>query len=585
MYHITAIILIIIFLLQSKIKSRKALHIACLTPFLVVIALRYGVGADYFSYEYIYNFLDVSSFGNMMSSMDNIEIGFKSIFYVGRILNLSYAVTIGLISLVMTLGVALLIDAKSENVPLSYLLFYACFFLPWNLNAVRQGLAIALSLYLMFGNLILEFKYKVLLLVALMSLHVSAIIVLPLYLVSKKDIGKKNMAIIIGVSMVLSLLPLNSILSLFENVPFLSKLALYATSSSGLLDFQSISRIVILAPLLYFYDRFEDKVMVNFSLLSFALYFTLKSNELIASRMSIYGFFLIIILYPTIYTFGFWKKKMVLVIAAVAVLFSGMFYVKEFNAAFRQANFVGERNRRNWVTILNRDEYQMQFLNQFNLITQANRLCRVNSVPFFENTNFEEVTYTEYTEGDTFLAVKFPNEKYGVINQEGKVVTIGVYDREPEIRDHILTTHTTGSHFLRSIHIDLRTMEEVALESIQDQLLDFEKRQMEFDAKWFNIRQMYYEELVDTPLNDLVPVDQFNHLALIGFSQPFWYNVVESTVHLNSFMFFVDNNFEPFNDRVYNLVDPFGLSKMARGYTSCGKEIINEYGEVIWYEK
>lgn len=584
MYHIVAIYLAIVFLVQSQIKSRKVLNTLCLLPFIVVIGLRYGVGADYFSYEYIYNFLDVSSFGSMMTSMDNIEIGFKSIFYLGRLLNLSYAVTIGFTSLIMMAGVGLLINSKSENIPLSYLLYYACFFLPWNLNAIRQGLAIASSLYVMFGNTKLDLKYKIIAIIALMSLHLSVIIVLPLYYISKMNIGKKKMTIVIVTSMLLSLLPLNSILSLFENVPFLSKLALYATSSSGLLDFQSISRVVILAPILYFYDRFEDKVIVNFSLFSFALYFALKSNELIASRMSIYGFFMIIILYPAIYSFDLWKKRMIILMSVVALMFTGMFYVKEFNAAFRQANFIGSKERRNWVTILNKEEYQPLFLNQFNLITQVNQLCSVKSIPFFEVTDFETVTYTEYTEGDTFEAVKFPNDKYGVINQEGNIVVIGQYDKKPIIRDYILTTHTTGSHFLRDVHIDLRTSKEVPLEEVKDQLLDFERRKLEFDARWFDIRQMYYEELVDTPLNKLVPVNQFNHLALVSFSQPIWYNVVESTVHNNSFMFFVDNNLTPLNDRVYNLVDPFGLSKMARGYTSCGKEIINEYGDVIWYE-
>ena len=561
------------------------LHVLCLIPLITIITLRYGIGADFFSYEHIYNLLDLSSIGNMMNSVDNIEIGFKLLFYFGRILNMSYALTIALISLIMTIVVALLIKDKSANIPLSYLLFFACFFLPWNLNAIRQGLAMSLSLYLMFGNNKLSFKYKIGLLILLMSLHVSVIIVLPLYYISQMEIGKKRMTIILGVSMVLSILPLNGILALFENVPFLSKLALYITSSSGLLDFQSISRLMILLPLLFFYDKFEDKVMVNFSLLSFALYFALKSNELIASRMSIYGFFMIIILYPTIYSFTNWKKNAVILMTVIAVFFSGMFYLKEFNSAFRQANFIGNSKHRNWITILNKDQYQMQFLNEYNLITRTNQLCASNSKSFFENTDFDTINYSGYKEGDTFEAVQFPNGKYGVINQEGKIVITGEYHRKPVVRDYILTTLTTDSHFNRDIHTDLRTGEELLFEDVVDQLLDFERREMEFRSNWFNIRQMYYEELVNTQLNDLVLVNQFDHLTLISFSQPIWYNVVESTVHNNSFMILVDNQLEPLNDRIYSSIERFGLSRMARGQTNCGIEIINETGEVVWYEK
>ena len=585
MYHITAILLISIFIFQSKLKSRKLLHVLCLTPLILIIILRYGVGPDFFSYEHIYNILDVSSFGNMMNSVDNIEIGFKMIFYFGRILNLSYAVTIAVVSLIMTLVVALLINDTSDNVPLSYLLFYSCFFLPWNLNAIRQGLAMALALYLLFGKNKFSLKSKIMIVVLLMSLHVSVIVVLPLYYISRMEIGRKKMVIILVLSMIMSILPLNSILSLFENVPFLSKLALYVSSSSGLLDFQSISRIMIILPLLLFYNKFENKVAVNFSLLSFALYFALKSNELIASRMSIYGFFMIIILYPTIYSFEYWRKKVIIAMTLIAVAFSGMFYVKEFNAAFRQSNFIGANSKRNWISILNKDQYQLLFLNDYNLITQSNRLCSTNSNSFFKNTNFEVINYPAYTEGDTFEVVQFPNGNYGVINQVGKIVVTGDYSRKPFVRDHILTTQTTDSHFTRDVHINLKTGEVLPLDEVKDQLLDFEMRELDFRDNWFDIRQMYYEELVDTPLNKLVPMNAFDHLTLISFSQPIWYNVVETSVLNSSFMIFVDNQLKPFNDTVYTRVERFGLSRMAHAYTNCGKEIINEFGEVVWYEK
>ena len=133
-------------------------------------------------------------------------------------------------------------------------------------------------------------------------------------------------------------------------------------------------------------------------------------------------------------------------------------------------------------------------------------------------------------------------------------------------------------------HFDLKTSQEVSFDTVRDTLLEFETMQLELNSNWFDIRELYYEELVDTPLNTLIPVNEFDNLALISFSQPMWYNVVEAAAHSNSFMIFVDNQLRPINDVAYQHVDAYGLSKIARGYTSCGSELINEYGEVIWYE-
>lgn len=585
MYYISFIILVALLAMKNLIKSRKLQHILCLIPIILVVIMRYGVGADYFSYEYIYNFLDISSFGSMINSMNNIELGYKIIFYVARLMNISFAVTIGVVSAVMTIIVAKLISSKSKNIPLSYLLYYSCFFLPWNLNAVRQGLAIVLSLYILFGDLKMSQVSKNLLILLLASLHISVIIVIPIYYLSKIKLNKKKIVIILLTSMVFSLLPLNEILKLFENIPFLSKLYLYTSENSNLLDFQSISRLVILSPILFFYNDFKDKEMVNFSLLSFSLYFVLKNNELIASRMSIYGFFLIILLLPEIVSFTKWSKKMTISLTVVSIIFSGLFFEKEFNAAFRQANFVGNAKDRNWISIFNKDVNQRYFLNQFNLITETNQICSKNNLQFFESTDFEDEKKYSYIDGDTFKVVKFPNKKYGVINQKGNIVQKGKYTEMPVISDYILITKTVGSHFKRSIYIDLRDGMEVSYEVAQPIIMEFQEKLLKFESEWFNIRQMYYEELVNTPLNEIVPVNQFTHLSLVGFSTPMWYNVVESTVHQNSFMFFVNNKLEPLNDRIYNFVDAFDLSLMARGVTRCGVEIINQEGQVIWYEK
>ena len=124
-------------------RVKLAISIA---PAIFVILFRFGLGTDYFSYQYLYNNHDVTSFVEALKSQSySMEVGFRILVYIFRSLYLPYQVFIATISLTIYAFFIKWIDDTDLDLSLSIMLLNGMFFVVWSLGAIRQGLILEIG--------------------------------------------------------------------------------------------------------------------------------------------------------------------------------------------------------------------------------------------------------------------------------------------------------------------------------------------------------------------------------------------------------------------------------------------------------
>lgn len=75
MYYLP-LVLGTVLLIIPKISKRLKV-IAFTVPLILLTAFRFGIGADYFSYQVLYESMNVSSLASLFSSNERIEFGYR----------------------------------------------------------------------------------------------------------------------------------------------------------------------------------------------------------------------------------------------------------------------------------------------------------------------------------------------------------------------------------------------------------------------------------------------------------------------------------------------------------------------------
>ncbi|WP_252856520.1 EpsG family protein [Erysipelothrix rhusiopathiae] len=88
MYYFALVFPFIVSLLPKLTKKQK-FYLATVPLFIIVI-FRVGVGTDYFSYEYLYNLQNVTTFGKMLDHQSNIELGFRIFIFIFKSIGLPF---------------------------------------------------------------------------------------------------------------------------------------------------------------------------------------------------------------------------------------------------------------------------------------------------------------------------------------------------------------------------------------------------------------------------------------------------------------------------------------------------------------
>lgn len=327
---------------------------------------RYGIAADYFAYEYLYNRLSNSYILEYQYGLDRQEVGFKFIGIFLKNLGIPYQVYLSIFAAVNLIFLLKFCRKYSNNPTLSLILYFCFYYFTWTYGAIRQGVVMAIGIYFLFDCLEKKKPIKFTIIVLLLSLiHTSAVILLVFYfLATKIKFNKTSLVTLTILSIIVSVIPLGAIIAKMSWLPFYYRIAPYLEiqASFDLFDFKSLGRIAFLVVVFIFYNRYVEqsvnhKNMINIYIVSLIFYFIFQFSELTAARLSIYGKFLdIVILVNILYMYKKAINKLLYVYFIITLSF--LYLTKELEALEKNFDPEIETILTPYINVFNKDEFR-----------------------------------------------------------------------------------------------------------------------------------------------------------------------------------------------------------------------------------
>lgn len=355
-----------------QLFNKRVLFLVFAIVLVLLASLRYGIGLDFFAYEYLYLRLNDSILDEIRFGLDNQEIGFRVIGSILKKIGLSFQQYLGVFAAVTIFFISKICGKYSENPTLSLLFFYCFYYLTWTYSGIRQGVIIAIGLYYLLECIEKNNTKKFIFIVALLSLiHSSAFILLFLYFLSRLNIDKNKLIKLSVISITLSLIPSGLIISKLTWLPFYSRIFPYLNTEISLnfLDFAGICRILFLIVALIYYDQYcqqneISKKIINMYILSLMMYFLLQFSELTAGRLAIYGKFLDIIIFANI--LYLYKLRINRFIYILGILFLCFMYLSKESAEIKKA-IITDSLITPYVNVFNKDAYNFSNFSWFKI--------------------------------------------------------------------------------------------------------------------------------------------------------------------------------------------------------------------------
>ena len=260
-----------VFRYSRTYKNKKKCAVLIAFILIVIAGLRYKVGTDYTAYIMNYE---------KYKNADILELKYAGVYLIARLaclLNDDYATWFFLMSVLTIGGAVYSIFKYSSNFPFSILLylFIGC----WHnsFNVVKQCAAVTILLFglqYIFDRKFL--KWGIVCLVA-SSFHISAVLMIPIYFLVTREIGKKQIFLLIVIAFAVSL-SYDRLMALMSSLKSLDSID--ASKSVTTRNVNILRVLVNFAPvlLMLFFCRNmkkEDakfKVLANFALLNAFLY-------------------------------------------------------------------------------------------------------------------------------------------------------------------------------------------------------------------------------------------------------------------------------------------------------------------------
>lgn len=591
MYIIGFLYLFSLVFLGNHFKSKNKVILAMI-PFILIAFLRFGVGADYLSYENIYLKTDLSNFKESMSQFKNVEPLYKVLSMSFKALGFPYHVFTATMNSIISLSVVLWIRNHSPKFWQSVLLYFSMFFLFWNLSALRQGISMTLMFYAFFNQKNNSKTQKIVLTVIASLIHVSSLIVLPLYLASKFSWNKKRLLLILLLAPIAKLVLSLDFLMFLTDLPFMNKLVRYLGQDPiSIFEFTTLVRLLFFGVIWLHYDDIVEKyneqvVLINFTILSMLLYLFIPVSKVIATRVTIFGYFGTIIIFPMI--ISLYDSHKLRVVSLIGLLsFSSFSMVNELEKA------------------KDRSAYDNSILSlNFETIFESNRK-HFSSYRAFESTSYHHTTssYKEdkslasilekdivvespYREELRHISVKFDNGLYGVINEYGEIVKLPTEENRYEIIDNYyiesvveqyqysylrarsFETNLIASKEKLETLLNQRNAERVQRESTRILRSDFDIETLEQDTflDLFNPNALYKTTL---------HIDTYNPKL----------RYLQLSTAMHHYYLLVDENNNVLVDRLYSSLSRINDRGFLEGRTRDYIEYFNKKGELIWVEK
>jgi len=303
-------IIFIVGLLLS-LSSKKRITTKLYAVIIALLAMfRYGCGADYFSYEYLYSMIHPSIIEEFYFPSAQQETGFRLIGAFCKQFNLSYQVYIAFLAIISIYFIYKISVKYSTNPTLALVVYFTCYYFFWTYSAIRQGIVMSIGIYYLLEAVKEQKVRKFFIITILLSfIHISSVFLIVLYLASRLKLGKNQLIILSILGIMVSILPLGSlIIDLSNIIPILKRVTYYvsaSTSFNNIFDFQTIGRFIFLIFAFVFYDYYSEsnptnRRIINMYIISFVIYFMLKFSEMTAARLAVYGKMLDILILPNI---------------------------------------------------------------------------------------------------------------------------------------------------------------------------------------------------------------------------------------------------------------------------------------------
>ena len=594
MYYFTFIYLFALALLSNKIKDRRQMFYAFLPLFLIVI-LRYGVGADYFSYERIfYNIkLDDLDIVSALTRMTNIDILFKFISILAVKIGLSYHFFVSVLVTLLTYITLRWIKNNSPNFLLSVFLHFSMLFFYWNLSALRQGIVVSVSLYVYFNNK-KEFSLKAKLITSfiLLFMHPTAIIVPIIYFFSLINWNQKKLLLLLLISPISRIIFNPFTTRILTKLPIINKAIKYISYNSiNYLSLPSLLRFTFIVVILWHYDGLvkkypKQKIMFNFSLLFLIMYFYLPFSMLIGTRVTIFGYYLTIVIFPMILSLYNTKKYKLVVLSGI-MLWSFVSFYNEYSKLLDRTKYSLSAWQLNFETVIQKN--RNNFANGYAFYLQAEE----ENKDYFKDSKLSEKVLKEYQRSDLeesasneFLSVYFPNsEKYGLIDNVGNVVKIPSFDRRQKVISNI-REYSVGQYPYSTTkyrYIINKAPIEKDYEEVKDILLKAEKEKLKIENANLEVKYLDLSQLENYEMLDNYNVKTVEKLESFTYdSHPNISYLKLSTSYTSHYIVLQDD--KPLVNKLYNRIYKINEKDIIVAKTSYTTDYISKNGDIIWYE-
>lgn len=581
MYYLLFFVPILLYPLQLPKRIKGILSALAM---LGVAVFRFGAGADYFSYSYLYYLIPESSLAKAISALPDQEIGIKLLMFPFRFFNLPYEIFVAFMAILITVLVYLWIEKNTESSTLSYLVYYSFFFLVWNLSSLRQGLALTLGVYLLMNvKYTWRFTSKLLIVAGLYFIHKTSLVFLVLLASELMHWDRKKLMLLVAASLIASLLPVGELAVWLAKVPVFSRLSYYlgTADSYGFWDFKSLPRLFLIALALYHYDALVKrqalpKRVLDTYVVGLSIFFFLRFDDLIAARLSIYGFFLAILVLPAIVDL-YDKTKLMKGIAFGGLAFMCALYLeKELLAMAGQAGIAKYGYYVPYTTVF--DQGTATFNNTYfyannyqDFLDKAS--CRLEII-HFENTYVPQSS--EIKNPAKYLAAKFPSGEYGLIDVEGNVVLSGRFG-PIEYYGGIIRENADAYYDVTGKPLDTRKAAMIFFTAKAQT-----RKYISDKFTWFEIGRDVLDNELITALEE---EGQFKFLNIVNQVDPLDFNMIEYLSYRHKRVFrLYDKDMNLMSEDYFLDAKNILVNRIVKATNVCGTKFYNENGKLIWMQ-
>lgn len=591
MYYFLFIYLLFLLFFINKIPKEK-IFLLVFVPFSFVTVLRYGVGADYFSYERIYYNLNVNDIYGSLASMPKVEVLFKIINLISKKIGLSYHFFISIVSLSLLFISLKNIKDNSPNFIVSSLLYLSMLFIYWNLSAVRQGIVLILMMDIYFNNKKnYSAKTKVLSTIILYFMHPTAILVPIIYIISSFSWGRKKFTLLLLIAPIVKIFLNPKFLIRFDEFALIKQFLYYSSYNSiNLISFPSLLRFGFIIFILFHYDLLKKKypdylIMLNFTLFNLIMYFFLPFSMVVGTRVTIFGYYLTVIIFPMILNL-YSSKHMRTVILSCLIVWSSVSFLNEMIKVTDRTGYIYSPSRLNFETVFQKNRNHFNNAYAFHLDIEDLNGEKILNAPIISkvNNDYRKVE-TIFNKNMEYLSVRFSNNKFGVIDSRGKVILLPEYRKRMEVFSNIVVEEKGNSIFNSNKYFLLDSFEEKQYSDSQvSNKINKSINQINEYAsgKWL------FEEVDITYLNDIKFLERININSLTSLEKytnenNTSYSYLKLRSRYDNYYIILKDG-QVLVDKVYNNIVPINYKGIIIGETSFGTEFINEVGDVFWFE-